>query len=564
MSGGNGKVRVGGPWWRTAVTYQVYPRSLRDSTGSGIGDLNGITESLEYIRSLGVDAIWLSPFYPSPQVDAGYDVSDYTDVDPLFGTLEDFDRLVTTADKMGLRVIIDLVPNHSSDQHPLFQAALAAPAGSPERSLYHFVSEDEPPNNWRSVFGGPSWTRVDQNDLTESQWYYHLFAPEQPDFNWENPAVLEFFKGVLRFWLDRGVAGFRIDVSDALIKDTEWPDTPDHSPVIPKDESSPVHRIYRHLRAVLDEYPGDRMAVLETGAPDSTVALFLRPDEMHQAFNLRFLKTPWNARALAKSIIDSLAAAKQVGTTVTWVSENHDNTRSVSRYGTDEAAVGEYVPEVTGSGRTKPDAGQRLRGERRARAMALLLLSLPGSAYIYQGQELGLPQVDDLPDEVLTDPVFFRSKGTQRGRDGCRIPLPWRGEEPPYGFSPEPAATWLPQPDDWASLTVETQNSEAASMLNWYRLLLNLREKEPALGSGILAWISNPEDPSQKTEGNVLHFSLTSPHGRTLEVLVNFGTKNFPIPAGKVLAASFPLPEGDGKSVGVPEDGAILVATENG
>lgn len=527
------------PWWRTAVTYQIYPRSLRDTSGSGMGDLAGITASLDYIRSLGVDAIWLSPFYPSPQVDAGYDVSDYCDVDPMFGDLEDFDDLVQEAHGLGLRVLIDLVPNHSSDRHPLFQAALGAPPGSASRDLYHFVDHpgEEPPNNWRSVFGGPSWTRVEHEE--GDQWYYHLFAPQQPDFNWDNPKVTEFFDGVLRFWLDRGADGFRIDVSDALIKDTTWPDTDSGQPVIPKGESSPVHEVYRRFRQVLDSYEDDRMAILETGAPDDIVSLFLRSDEMHQAFNLRFLKTPWNPVLLAKAIDDSLSAWGDAEGGVTWVIENHDNTRSVTRYGLDQVAVGEYVPEVE---EARPLTAEQIKkGEARARAMGLLFLALPGAAYIYQGQELGLPQVTDLPPEVIQDPVFFRSKGKQRGRDGCRVPLPWEGDVPPFGFSPQvadagagSADTWLPQPEDWAALTVERQEGDPASMLSWYRELLELRKVEPALGGGDLQWLQRPEGLNSE----VMHFRLQPSRGRPLEVLINFGESEVPLPPDRDLLAS--------------------------
>ena len=523
-------------WWEDAVTYQIYPRSLKDTTGSGVGDLRGVTESLDYIRDLGVDAVWLSPFYPSPQVDAGYDVSDYCDVDPMFGTLEDFDELVAAAHERNLKVIIDLVPNHSSDQHPLFQAALDASPGSPERDFYHFVDE---PNNWRSVFGGSSWTRVADPASGRDQWYYHLFAPEQPDFNWENPQVLEFFEGVLRFWLDRGVDGFRIDVSDALIKDTAFPDSANGQPRIPKGEDSAVHDIYRRFRTVMDEYPGDRMAVLETGAPDDVVALFLREDEMHQAFNLRFVKTPWDAAAFAKAIDDSTKALGR-----TWVTDNHDNTRSVTRFASGQVAVGEYVPEVTGAHSLTEE--ELALGTKRARALALLLLSLPGSAYIYQGQELGLPEVSDLPDEVLTDPVFFRSGGKQRGRDGCRVPMPWKGEAPPFGFSGSPD-TWLPQPKEWANLTPEAQESDPDSMLLWYRGLLRLRREEPALGTGQFEWVERSEE--------LIHLRFFAPEADSLDLLVNFGEQTLPLPDGEVVAASAEIGRG------LPANTSVLIRT---
>jgi len=425
-------------WWRTAVFYQIYPRSFADSNGDGLGDLAGVTAHLDYVASLGVDAIWLSPFMLSPQVDHGYDVADYRSVDPLFGTLADFDELVAAAHRAGIKVTIDIVPNHTSDQHEWFRAAVAAGRGSAERSRYLFrdgrgPNGDLPPNNWRSVFGGPSWTRVREPDGSSGQWYYHLFAPEQPDLNWRNPEVLAEFEDIFRFWLDRGVDGFRIDVSDALIKDDAFPDTDDGSPIIPKDDASGVHEIYRSLRRVMDEYPGDRMAVVETGAPDDVVALFVRPDEMHLAFSFRFVHASWSAQQIRTAIDASLTAAQRVAAPTTWVTDNHDTIRSVSRYGRETTTSGAYVP---GSMAHIDGAQVDLDlGTRRARAMALLLLALPGAAYIYNGQELGLPNVDDLPDSALQDPIWERSGHSERGRDGCRIPLPWSGPAAPYGFS---------------------------------------------------------------------------------------------------------------------------------
>ena len=351
--------------------------------------------------------------------------------------------------------------------------------------------------------------------------------------------MLKFFEGVLRFWLDRGVDGFRIDVSDALIKDTTFPDSATGEPHIPKGEDSAVHAIYRRFRAVMDEYPGDRMAVLETGAPDDVVALFLREDEMHQAFNLRFVKTPWDAEAFAKAIDDSTRALGR-----TWVTDNHDNTRSVTRFASGQVAVGEYVPEVEGVHLLSED--EFALGTKRARALALLLLSLPGAAYIYQGQELGLPEVSDLPEEVLTDPVFFRSQGKQRGRDGCRVPMPWNGEEPPFSFSDNPD-TWLPQPKEWASLTPETQESDPDSMLSWYRKLLRLRREEPALGTGQFKWVER--------DGNLLHLRFFAPEADSLDLLINFGEQTLPLEEGEVVAASADI------SGGLPANTSALIRT---
>jgi alpha-glucosidase len=494
-----------------------------------MGDLRGVTSRLDYLQELGIDALWLSPFFPSPQVDAGYDVADYCDVDPLFGTLADFDQLLAAAHERGIKVTIDVVPNHCSDQHVWFQQALAAGPGSEERKRFHFregrgANGELPPSNWTSAFGGPSWTRVTEPDGSLGQWYYHLFAPEQPDFNWEHPDVLREFERVFRFWLDRGVDGFRIDVSDALIKDTSFADTDGCYPLIPKEDGSAVHEIYRHLRRVMNEYPGDRMAVVETGASDEIVALFIRPDEMHLAFNFRFLKSPWGAELFGNAISESIAANAHVNATTTWVIDNHDNLRSATRFALQGELQGHYVPTLVGGGLS---ADEQL-GQKRARALAVLLLSLPGATYVYNGQELGLPNVNDLPDEVLQDPIFFRTKGENRGRDGCRIPMPWTGDSAPYGFS-STAKTWLPMPNNWAQYTVETQAQLPDSSLNLYRSLISLRKQHPTLRHGrisVLGWTHQ-----------VLKVRISDDNA-TFEVWLNFGNENVELPSGEVLCHS--------------------------
>ena len=527
--------------------YQVYPRSFADSDGDGHGDLRGITQRIGHLASLGVDALWICPFYPSGGVDGGYDIVDHTGVDPEFGMVDDATALIDAAHAHGLRVLVDLVPNHVSNQHPWFRAALAGGPGAPERDLFH-VREGrgpggaEPPSNWRSVFGGPTWTRITEPDGSPGPWYYHLFAAEQPDLNWQHPAVLAELERIVRAWLDRGVDGFRIDVSDALIKDPAFPDAHDGSPVIPKDESSGVHEIYRALRRVLDDYPGDRAAVVETGAPDEVVALFVRPDEMHLAFGFRFLHAGWSAPALRAAIVDTLAANAVVGAPSTWVTDNHDTPRSVTRYGSDLALDGAYVPTAVDGGSadgepgadgagadTLTDAERLARGTRRARAMAVLLLSLPGAAFLYAGQELGLPEVTDLPDEVLRDPAFERSGRTVRGRDGCRVPMPWSGSEPPFGFSPT-GRSWLPVPAAWRALTVEAQDADPDSMLNLYRRMLHLRRAEPALRRGTVRLLD--EDPQ------VLRVERSDADGERLVIIVNLGTEPVALPVGEILLRS--------------------------
>ncbi len=432
------------------------------------------------------------------------------------------------------------MPNHTSDQHAWFQAAVAAGRGSPERARYLFqdgrgADGAEPPNNWLSVFGGPSWTRVDEPDGSPGQWYYHLFAAQQPDLNWRNPEVVAEFADILRFWMDRGADGFRIDVSDALIKDDAFPDTDHGDPVIPKDETSPVHDIYRELRQVMDSYDGDRMAVIETGAEDDIVALFLRPDEMHLAFNFRFVHAGFDGSDLREAIDSSLAANATVGAPTTWVTDNHDTPRSVTRLGQDSILSGAYVPGTMSTG--VDGATDEDLGTRRARALALVLLALPGATYIYNGQELGLPNVDDLPDSALQDPIWARSGHTLRGRDGCRVPMPWtRGTN--LGFTGARATPWLPIPDEWAELSVAAQQGRADSMLTLYREALALRRASSALGRGELTWVSATE-----VADDVLVFDLAGAHD-TVRVVLNLSEAPLDLPDGGMLLSSEPVVDG--------------------
>jgi alpha-glucosidase len=527
-------------WWRDAVIYQIYPRSFADGDGDGTGDLRGITSHLDYLAQLGIDALWLSPIFTSPQVDHGYDIADYRDVDPLFGTLADMDALISAAHERGIRVTLDFVPNHTSDTHTWFTAAVAAGRGSPERERYLFRDGrgprgDQPPNNWKSVFGGPSWTRITEPDGSPGQWYYHLFAAEQPDLNWRNPEVVEEFADVLRFWMDRGVDGFRIDVSDALIKDDSWADTSTGEPIIPKDDSSPVHEIYRRFRTVMDEYPGDRMAVIETGAADEIVALFVRPDEMHLAFNFRFVHAGFDGPALRAAIDSSLAANAKVGAPTTWVTDNHDTPRSVSRLGQNAVLAGAYVPGTMASGIFQ-EVDLEL-GLRRARALALVLLALPGAAYVYNGQELGLPNVDDLPESALQDPIWERSGHTVRGRDGCRIPMPWTTGAN-LGFTRARSKPWLPIPKEWAELSVAAQETSSDSMLALYRTALAARRESPALGRGRVRWVSSTEESSER-----LVFDVATDEA-AVRVVVNLSGAALQLPEGEVLLASQPVAGG--------------------
>jgi alpha-glucosidase len=474
------------PWWHRAAVYQVYPRSFRDSDGDGTGDLRGVIDGLPYLASLGVDALWLSPFYPSPQRDAGYDVADPRDVDPRYGTLADARDLIDGAHARGLRVIVDVVPNHTSSDRDWFREALAGGPGSPARLRYHFrdgrgPGGAEPPSNWMSWFGGSAWTRVTEPDGRPGQWYLHTFDSSQPDLNWASPEVREDGLRTLRFWLDLGVDGFRVDVALGLAKDPEYPDLDDaegivqamrmdlddgspeamarrrrvvNSPVLDRDE---VQDIYREWRRVMDAYDRDVMAVAEAWLPPERAARYVAPDTLHQVFNFDFMGAPWDARRLAAVITDTMAGLAEVGAPPTWALSNHDTPRVVSRLG--------GGPE----------------GLRRARALAALAHVLPGAVYVYQGEELGLPDAD-VPDDRRQDPVFHRTRGEQKGRDGARVPLPWSGGQPPYGFGG--ADTWLPQPADWSGRTIAAQTGEPGSTLALYRTLLLLRHAHPGLAAG--------------------------------------------------------------------------------
>jgi len=532
-------------WWRTAVIYQVYPRSFADSDGDGIGDLAGITDRLPALAELGVDAVWLSPFFRSPQRDAGYDVSDYTKVDPIFGTLRDFDRLVERAHELGLRVIADMVPNHTSSDHEWFRAALASPPGSKERARYLFHDGrgrrgDRPPNNWQSVFGGSMWDRLVADDGTPEQWYLHIFDSSQPDLNWESPWVRERFKDILRFWLDRGVDGFRVDVAHGMIKKAGLPDyTPpeaaasmgggEHQKDEPADDppywgQDGVHEIWREWHELLAEYPGDRVLCAEAWVgPLSKMALWVRPDEFHQAFNFDYMFAGWTARDQRRVIDESIAAFGGVGAPPTWVLSNHDVIRHASRL-----ALGADSPQGDGIGPRSKGKPDPVLGLRRARAATALMLALPGGAYLYQGEELGLPEVIDIPDSARQDPTWFRTKGRKYGRDGCRVPIPWEASAPAYGFSPS-GASWLPQPAEWSALARDVQAGDPASTLSLYERALRER-KARGLGAGSVDWL-----PEFRRSGTVVAF-----RNRAVTVVANLGRRSVTLPEGRILLESAP------------------------
>ncbi|WP_149830126.1 glycoside hydrolase family 13 protein [Streptomyces tailanensis] len=517
------------PWWRSAVIYQVYIRSFADGNGDGVGDIAGLRSRLPYLKSLCVDALWINPWYKSPMADHGYDVADFREIDPLFGTVAEAEQLIEEAHGYGIRVIPDIVPNHTSDQHAWFQAALAAGPGTPERERYIFrpgrgPDGTQPPNNWVSVFGGPAWTR-----LPDGEWYLHLFAPEQPDLNWQHPEVREEFESILRFWFSRGADGFRIDVAHGLIKDPELPDLPPRQDTgHPHWDRDGVHDIFRTWRRLADEYGGDRAFVAEawTDTPER-LAAYVRGDGLHTAFNFDFLMASWDPKDLRTVIDDSLTLLSAVDAPATWVLSNHDVMRHASRYA--RKTVRRWSPTEPYRPDGPPDPAL---GTRRARAAALLMLGLPGGAYVYQGEELGLPEVEDLPESVLQDPIWERSAHTDRGRDGCRVPIPWSGRTTPFGFSPDDAsaAPWLPQPANWGERTVQAQTGDKTSMLELYRTALHLRREHPALGDGTLTWLDSPD--------GVLAFT----RGQGFTCVVNLSAEPYPLPEhASILLSSDPV-----------------------
>ncbi len=531
-------------WWRTASIYQIYVRSFADDNGDGIGDLAGIRSRLPYLRDLGVDALWLTPWYVSPMADAGYDVADYRDIDPIFGDLEQAQALIEAAHEHNLRLIVDLVPNHCSNMHPWFQAAIADP-DAPERDLFWFlpgtgVDGNEPPNDWQGYFGGSAWTRTTNPDGTPGDWYLHMFTPEQPDLNWESDKVRAEFEDILRFWLDRGVDGFRIDVAHGLIKADGLPDlgpTPINT-ALPYQDLPRVHEIYRSWRRISDAYEGERIFVGEVWLPTpGQFTRYLRPDELHSAFNFEFLCCAWEPEAMRNVIIDTLATHALVAAPPTWVLSNHDTIRHVTRYGREDTAFD--------MGNKRHNAFSDLDlGVRRARAAAMLTFGLPGGVYVYQGDELALAEVD-VPTAMIADPTWARSGFTDKGRDGCRVPLPWSGEEPPFGFATAGSAEpWLPQPLEWKDSTVAIQSEDANSTLSLYRDALAIRRAELIGLPETLTWI--------EAEPHVIAFRRGD-----FVCVVNYAATAVEMPVtGTVLLASTPL---DGNLL--PSDTCVWLRT---
>jgi len=534
-------------WWRHAVIYQVYPRSFADSDGDGMGDLPGVISRLPYLADLGVDALWLNPFYASPQNDAGYDVADYRRVDDLFGTVADAEKLIEAAHALGLRVIFDIVPNHTSSAHAWFVEALATPPGTGIWSRYHCVrgrgsDGQEPPNDWLSVFGGLAWTQIPDPASGDPSgwWYLHLFDTTQPDLNWDDPEVWAEHERVLRFWFDRGVDGFRIDVAHGLVKTEDYPMSGEQpgmysleldTPVLPQWDQPGVHDVYRAWRAVADSYDPPRTFCGEVVVPTpESHAMYLRPDELHTAFNFHYLRTRWDAAHLREVIDHSLATAGSVGAPCTWVLSNHDVRRHVTR-----------LAPVESDGSVDLE-----RGLARARAASMVMLALPGSAYLYQGEELGLPEVIDLPAETRQDPTFLRTAGEVIGRDGCRVPIPWEGTTPSFGFGPG-EESWLPQPDFFAELRVAAQTGVSDSTLEMYRSALRIRKDQPGLGDGELEWLDSPPDVVAFARGSIT-------------VVANMGDRPITWPADAMLLASSPAVTFANGNVTVAPETAVWIS----
>jgi alpha-glucosidase len=536
-------------WWRQSVVYQIYPRSFADADSNGIGDLQGIASRVPYLVSLGVDAVWLSPFYPSALADGGYDVDDYRDVHPEIGSLDDFDSMVRELHDAGIRVIVDIVPNHTSSRHEWFREALVSPKGSAARERYVFrdgtgPGGEQPPSDWESVFGGSAW-----EPAGDGQWYLHLFAKEQPDLNWDHPGVRADFRQTLRFWADRGVDGFRVDVAHGLSKNLDQPFVPQGQlaqseqvldgshPFWDRDE---VHQIYAEWRSIFNEYSPPRTAVAEVWVHSSLRARYASRDGLGQAFNFDLVLADFDPAEFRRIIVENLELAAVTGSSPTWVLSNHDVVRHATRYGLPRTAEGAPQNwEWLRSNGTAPVL-DKIKGLRRARAATLLMLALPGSAYLFQGEELGLHEVADFPDAARQDPMFFRSDGAEKGRDGCRVPLPWTSHGPPLGFGG--ASAHLPQPRWFSQLSVERQAHDPGSTLILYRQALQLRRC--LQGSETLEWLP--------AENAVVGFVRAN----GWQSITNFSDHAVELPDGDVLLSSRPLTAGR-----IPADTTVWLAS---
>ena len=501
-----GSVAEGKDWWRQAVVYQIYPRSFKDSNGDGIGDIKGITSEVAYLKSLNLDAVWLSPFYPSALADGGYDVADYRNVDPKLGTLDDFDEMLKALHEVGIRVFVDIVPNHSSNLHEWFQEAIKSEPGSAARNRYIFrdgkgTNGELPPTNWISHFTPHAWSHESTQGGTGNQWYCHMFAPEQPDFNWDNDEVAEDFLKTLKFWSDRGVDGFRIDVAHMMKKDLSEPlkDVPEPQTLDSRRpgnevlfDREEVHEVFKSWRALFNQYNPPRVAVAEAWAKPENIHKYASPDELGQAFNFDLLLAEFEADTYREIVTRNLAAATKYGSSSTWVFSNHDQVRPATRYG---LPIGSNITAFKNSNGTNLPLDVE-RGIRASIAAQMFALALPGCTYIYQGEELGLPEALEIPEDAIQDPQYLQNNKIDKGRDGCRVPLPWKASGPSFGFGE--AGAHLPQPAHFAGYSVEAESADANSPLSIFRAALDLRKD--LVAPETMEWI-------ETGNAEVLHFA---------------------------------------------------------
>ena len=527
-------------WWRQAAIYQIYPRSFADSNGDGIGDLKGITSCIPYLKSLSLDAVWLSPFYPSALADGGYDVDDYRDVDPKLGTLADFDEMLAKLHDAGIRVFVDVVPNHSSNLHVWFKEAIAAEPGSAARNRYLFregrgVNGELPPTDWVSHFAPSAWTHESAMGGKHNQWYMHWFAPEQPDFNWDNREIEDDFLKTLKFWADRGVDGFRIDVAHALKKDLSEPlrmlnvfEGLDERGAKGKGilaDRDDVFTIYKEWRKLFNQYDPPRVAVAEANVHSERLPLYASEKTLGQGFDFRFIDALFDATAYRKCAQDALELAKKNKSSSTWTLSNHDQIRHATKMGL-HASV-DRRDWMLSNGTSHPL--DKEAGTTTGLAATLFIMALPGCTYLYQGEELGLHEVTDIPENQIQDPQYLRNFKIDKGRDGCRVPLPWTRTGTSFGFGT--GSAHLPQPNWFAEYSVEAEEGVAGTPLEIYRSALKLRK----------SLITEEKIKWHKTESDeVLHFSR--PNG--WNCITNFRGAKYPVPKGEFIISSRPLVDG--------------------
>ena len=494
--------------WDSAVVYQIYWRSFMDANQDGIGDISGLLSRADHIQQLGIDAIWLNPTYPSPQGDHGYDVSDYFDVEPMFGSLEEFDRMIADLHQRGIMILMDIVPNHVSSQHEWFQSALSGGIGNPDEKRF-IIREGtgdggmNPPNDWISIFGGSSWSPFPPSEGSVQRWYLHMFDPCQPDLNWHHRDVRERFENILRFWLDRGVDGFRVDVAHGLFKAPGLPNREGFGDNWSACWDQPeVHDIYRKWREIIEGYEPSRFLIGEIHtATRERLLEYLRANQLHAAFDFSFLHQDWDGDGFRDRIRANLALWRDTGSLPVWTLSNHDEIRHWSR----------YAPLLADGSPDYQEANVRYR------SLLALILALPGRIFLYNGEELALPQAD-VPDEYRRDPAFFRqpSESEYKGRDGCRVPIPWDADLPNAGFTnSEP---WLPMPEGWANYSASIQNDDPNSMLNYYRNMIQRRREENWMKSDVIGDV--------ETSSGILSFDKTSGNKR-VRVLINFSDSDF-------------------------------------